>query len=145
MEIEVVKLRYRASRRVNSSHEVHEYAADIGDAAREVMTVLLLDAKNAVIDYHVHSIGTVDASAVYPREIVKQAILKDASGIILIHNHPSGNTEPSLCDKKVTKEMVQGCRFLGLKLVDHLIVGGSSYFSFSDQGLIQEYELSAVA
>jgi len=145
MEIEVVKLQYRATRRVSNPREVCEYASDIKDAAREVMAILLLDAKNGVLDYHLHSVGTVDSSAVYPREIVKRAILKDASGIILIHNHPSGDVEPSPCDKELTKDVVYGCRFLGLKLLDHLIIGGNSFFSFSEQGLIGEYELSAVA
>lgn len=145
MNIEVVKLQYRATRRVNSSREVYEYASDIKDAAREVMAVLLLDAKNGVLDYHLHSVGTVDTSAVYPREIVKQAILKDASSIILIHNHPSGNVDPSPCDKELTKCVVWGCKFLGLKVFDHLIVGDNSFFSFAEHGLIEEYEFSAVA
>jgi DNA repair protein RadC len=144
MEIEVVKLKRRANRCVNSPREVREYAKDIMDAAREVMVILLLDAKNGVLDYHVHSVGTVDSSAVYPREIVKRAILEDASSIILIHNHPSGNVEPSPCDKEITKDIVCGCQFLGLKVLDHLIIGGSAYYSFADEGLIQEYEFEAL-
>jgi len=145
MEIEVPKIHFRATVRLGHSRAVREYAAELKDAAREVMAVLLVDAKNGVLDYHIHSIGTVDSSAVYPREIVKRAIIKDASSIILVHNHPSGDVEPSLCDKELTKDIVRGCRFMGLKLLDHIIIGGDSFFSFYDQGLIQEYELSAIA
>ena len=144
MDIEVLKIQKRATKKVCSSEAVYKYASHIKDASREVMAVMLLDSKNGVLDFHIHSIGTVDSSAVYPREIVKQAILKDASGIILVHNHPSGDSEPSIPDKQLTKDVVFGCRFLGLKLLDHLILGNGNYYSFADQGLIEQYEFDAL-
>ena len=84
--------------------------------------------------------GTVDSSAVYPREILKQALRHDASSLIFVHNHPSGDPDPSESDRMITKELVFSASVMQLKVLDHIIIGNNQYFSFADAGLIEQYE-----
>lgn len=112
---------------------------EYGKADRECMIVIFLDGKNAAIHTEVVSVGTVDSAAVYPREVMKLALMKVASSIILIHNHPTGDPEPSLSDRQITEQIVCGARVLGLKVLDHIIIGRTGFFSFGDRGLIEEY------
>lgn len=104
--------------------------------------LLFLNAKNKVIKIEPHTIGTVDSSAVYPREIFKSALMSDASSIICVHNHPSGDPDPSHSDREITKQIVRGSVLLEIKILDHIILGDKGYFSFADEGLIEEYEVS---
>ena len=107
------------------------------------MLILFLDSKNHVMKIETHSIGTVDSSAVYPREIFKSAILNNASSFICIHNHPSGDPDPSEGDREITKHIVFCSELLQIKALDHIILGDNKYFSFADQGLMDEYEILA--
>ena len=80
--------------------------------------------------------GAVDASLVTPREVYKSAILANASGLILLHNHPSGCTTPSPEDKSLTRILSDGGKLLGIPVLDHIIIGDNAYFSFADAGLL---------
>jgi DNA repair protein RadC len=80
--------------------------------------------------------GTLDASIVHPRDVFREAILETASGILLIHNHPSGNSSPSEEDLRITKQLVEAGRLLGIKVYDHIILAGEDYRSLADEGLI---------
>jgi DNA repair protein RadC len=92
-----------------------------GDVER--FHVLYLDRKNRLISDERMGVGTVDHVPVYPREVIKRALILGASALILVHNHPSGDPTPSEADLAMTKEVQKGCRFLGLTLHDHIIVG----------------------
>jgi DNA repair protein RadC len=124
-----------------SSREVFEYLYHaLRDLKRENFKVLFLDAKNQILEEKTLFEGTVDSSAVYPREIIKDALRYEASSLIFVHNHPSGDPEPSPCDKEITRDLVFAAKVMQLKVLDHIIIGNNCFFSFSDQGLIEEYE-----
>ncbi len=127
----------------NSSREVYEYFDVVAKSDREMFICFFLDTKNHLIKDEVHSIGTVDTSAVYPREIFKSALLYGASSIVCVHNHPSGNPQPSEGDNDITKQIVLGGHLLGIKILDHIVVGDDRYYSYADHGLMDEFEIKA--
>ena len=96
--------------------------------------VLYLDRRNRVISDEQLSIGTVDHVPVYPREIIKRALMLNASALIVVHNHPSGDPTPSEADITMTKEIQKGCKYLGLTLHDHIIVGRGQELSLRGLG-----------
>jgi DNA repair protein RadC len=125
-----------------SSREVFDYLYhSLRDLKKEKFKVLFLDPKNQIIEERTLFEGTVDSSAVYPREIMKEALRYDASALIFVHNHPSGDPEPSLCDREITRELVFAARVMELKVLDHIIIGNNCFFSFADHGMIEDYEL----
>lgn len=103
---------------------------------REVFKVLFLDKANRIKEDADLFTGTVDQAAVYPREIVRKALLLQAVAVILAHNHPSGRLEPSPEDIQVTSKIVSACQTVSVKVLDHIIVGGDGYFSFAEKGLL---------
>jgi len=106
------------------------------DLRKEVFKVLLLNRANRLIKEVTISEGTLEASIVHPRDVFREALLEPAAGIILIHNHPSGNPSPSEEDLRITKQLAEAGRLLGIKVYDHIILGGESYRSLADEGLI---------
>jgi len=125
-----------------SSREVFDYLYhSLRDLKKENFKVIFLDPKNQIIEEKTLFEGTVDSSAVYPREIMKDALRYDATSLVFVHNHPSGDPEPSLCDREITKELVFAARVMQLKVLDHIIIGNNCYFSFADRGLIEDYDL----
>jgi DNA repair protein RadC len=126
----------------HSSREVYDYLCHaLRDLKKERFKVIFLDPKNQVIEEKTLFEGTVDSSAVYPREVIRDALRYEASALIFAHNHPSGDPEPSLCDREVTRDLVFAARVVQIKVLDHIIVGSNRYFSFADQGLIDDYDL----
>ncbi len=126
----------------HSSQEVYDYLCHaLRDLKTERFKVIFLDPKNQVIEEKTLFEGTVDSSAVYPREVIKDALRYEASALIFAHNHPSGDPEPSLCDREVTRDLVFAARVVQIKVLDHIIIGSNRYFSFADQGLIDDYDL----
>lgn len=126
----------------HSSKEVFDYLYhSLRDANTEQFKVLFLDAKNNILEERTFFEGTVDSSAVYPREVIKAAVRFGASSLIFVHNHPSGDPEPSESDREITKELIFATNIMQIKVLDHIIIGNNRYFSFADQGLIEEYEL----
>jgi DNA repair protein RadC len=124
-----------------SSKEVFDFLYhSLRDLRREQFKVIFLDTKNQVIEEKTLFEGTVDSSVVYPREIMKEALKYDASSLIFAHNHPSGDPEPSGCDKELTQDLVFAANIMQLKVLDHIIIGDNRYFSFADQGLIEDYD-----
>jgi DNA repair protein RadC len=126
----------------HSSREVFDYLYHtLRDLRREQFKVIFLDAKNQIIEEKTLFEGTVDSSAVYPREVIRDALRYEASGLIFVHNHPSGDPEPSLSDKEITRDLVFAARVMQIKVLDHIIIGDGRFFSFADQGLIEDYDL----
>lgn len=103
---------------------------------REVFEVLLLNSANVVQKQVRISEGNLNASIVHPREVFKAAIDGLAAGIILVHNHPSGNPEPSGEDKRITRQLVDSGKVVGIPVHDHIIIAGSQYTSFAERGLL---------
>ncbi len=110
--------------------------ASMRDRGTEVFKVLYLDKANRIIAEENLFEGTIDETAVHPREVLKSAFDRRATGIILIHNHPSGRVQPSREDQELTRKLQSVCTPVGIKILDHLIVGDNQYFSFSEQNLL---------
>lgn len=102
---------------------------------RERFVVVLLNTKNAVLSTHTVSIGTLSSSLVHPREVFKPAIQAGAASLVLVHNHPSGKTEPSREDREVTRRLVEAGETLGIEVLDHVVIG-DFYLSFKEHGLL---------
>jgi len=119
-----------------SSDVAAYYLPLMRDLRKEVFKVLLLNRANRLIKEVPISEGTLDASVVHPRDVFREALLEPAGGIILVHNHPSGNPSPSEEDLRITKQLVEAGRLLGIKVYDHIILAGESYRSLADEGLI---------
>lgn len=111
-------------------------AATVADLDREKCIVLLLDNRHRLLEVVTISIGTLDASLVHPRELFKSCIRRSAAGVVLVHNHPSGDPRPSLEDKVLTARIVEAGRILGIRVLDHVILAGQSYYSMREHGLM---------
>ncbi len=105
-------------------------------AEREQFRILFLDKKNALIADEVQQVGTVDHTPVYPREIVRRALELSSTAIILVHNHPSGDPTPSQADIRMTKEIVDVAKAMGITVHDHIIVGREGHASFKGMRLL---------
>lgn len=106
------------------------------DQDRETFVVVCLSSKNNPTAIQTVSIGSLSASIVHPREVFKTAILANAAGVIFCHNHPSGNPEPSNEDTETTKRLVEAGNILGIKVIDHIIIGLDKWISLKERGLI---------
>ena len=109
---------------------------EMGDLKQEHLVTLYLDTKNKIIRKRTIFIGTVNSSTANPREILHYAVKYMATSIIVVHNHPSGDTKPSKNDKNFTKKISEACGFLGVNFLDHMIIGKEEYFSFRENNLI---------
>lgn len=128
----------RAGRRFASARDVSAGIADVfGPLAQETFAIITLSAKNTLLRGHVVSVGTLTGSLVHPREVFGPAIADHASSIVLIHNHPSGDPTPSREDIDVTERLVKCGSILGIRIIDHVIIGADGRFhSFADSGTI---------
>ena len=104
------------------------------DASREVVMALLLDIRHRPVGLHLVSIGSVNSSMLPPAEVLKAALLANASAVIVAHNHPSGDAEPSPEDLAVTTRLREAGPLLGIELLDHLIVGAEGWVSLKERG-----------
>lgn len=123
--------------KIYSSNSIYEYYQDkLKDKLQEYFYCVYLDTKNHIIKDKLLFIGTINESLIHPREIFKEAYLLSASSIICIHNHPSGNVNPSNNDIIMTKQLVEVGKILGIKVLDHIIIGKNNYYSFNDNDLV---------
>jgi DNA repair protein RadC len=106
------------------------------DEIKEKFFVVCLNSANKIIKYELISVGNLNSSVVHPREVFKAAIENNSASIILLHNHPSGNTEPSNEDIILTKKMVEAGKIFDIQVFDHLIIGGNNYTSLVDKRVI---------
>ena len=102
----------------------------------EAFMVIFLNSQNEVLAHETVNEGTIDQVAVYPRRIVEKALARHAAGLIVVHNHPSGYTAPSEDDIRLTRSLKDAAQLLGIRLLDHMIVGQSGHFSFLEKGLL---------
>ncbi len=119
------------------SEEVANYYIPLlKDLKKEQFRVLLLNIKNKVIKEVLISQGSLTSSIVHPREVIKPAVKESAASVIFIHNHPSGDLEPSVDDMEITDRLCKSCRIMGIDVLDHIIVAESGYFSFKQKKLL---------
>ena len=126
-----------------SSQEIFDYLYhSMRDLKKEVFKVIYLNSQNQVIDTIDLFEGTVNSGVISPREVMESAIKHNAVSLLFVHNHPSGNPEPSRSDKELTRDLVYAASIMRIKVLDHIIIGNNRYFSFAGEGLIEEYELN---
>jgi len=122
---------------IQSSENVLDYLRhNLRDRGREVFLVVLLNGRNQVLDIVELFEGTLTTSAVYPREVIKLILEKDAAAVIFVHNHPSGNPNPSKDDQNLTQKLKAACATIDVQLHDHLIIAGNDYTSMADKGMV---------
>ena len=121
---------------LNSPRDVFMYLANIGKLEKEVMHGLYVDVKNKLMCDEIISVGTVSSTYVHPREVYKPALVNSAVGVILVHNHPSGDPEPSSEDIKLTKRLKKVSEIIDIELLDHIIVGKDDYLSMKSEGIL---------
>lgn len=123
--------------RFSSSSDIfHHFHTRLRDLKKEVFMAVLLDCKNRMIKEVRISEGSLTASIVHPREVFNPAIRESAAAVIFVHNHPSGDPTPSREDLEATERLASAGKIIGIKVLDHVIVGNQAYVSFADQGLL---------
>ncbi|MEP5938749.1 MAG: DNA repair protein RadC [Erythrobacter sp.] len=111
-------------------------AIDMAHLTVERVRILYLDTRNRLIDDHHLGDGSIDEAAIHPREVIRRAMDVGASALILVHNHPSGNPEPSQADIQITRKIAEAGRLLGVTVHDHVIIGSEGHVSLRAKGLI---------
>ncbi len=125
----------------SSAKEIFDYLYhSMRDLKKEVFKVIYLDSQNQIIEVNDIAQGTINASTVYPREVIGAAVKCGATSLIFVHNHPSGNPEPSANDRALTRDLVYAGSIMLIKVLDHIIIGNNVYYTFAGEGLIDEYE-----
>lgn len=141
-KLDVVSIRLNKDAPLMSGHPVKSpedavklIGQELCEMDREVVCIINLKSDGTPINCTFASMGALDRSIAHPRELLKATILSNASTMIMIHNHPSGNLDPSIEDSILTDRMIKICDLVGVPLVDHIIVGGdnSNYFSFKEK------------
>ncbi len=123
---------------LSAPDRVVEYirATGIASEEQEHLITLVMDPKNQIRGYYTVVIGLADQAVAHAREIFRYAIMMNASAIVIAHNHPSGNTEPSNDDVRLTADMRDAAKIIDIRLLDHIIVSETSYFSFREKNMI---------
>lgn len=120
---------------LNSSSSVHALLKEeMLSLDRECFLALFLDGRNKLLGIDEISRGSLGSSIVHPRELFKAAILANAAAVICVHNHPSGDPTPSAEDRRITERIRQAAEILGIPILDHVVLGNPSYYSFADNG-----------
>jgi len=123
---------------IKKAEDVLSLVPEIRDKKQEYFICITLDGASRLINRRTITIGTLNASLVHPREVFADAIVDRAAGVIFVHNHPSGNTEPSQEDIEITHRLTESGKILGIEIIDHIIVTKTSFSSFKDNGLLNK-------
>ncbi len=121
--VELPLVREAGTDRIRDPADAHRICSDLADLAQESFHVLTVDARNRLVGRHMVSLGIADASLIHPREVVRPAILDGAAAVVLLHNHPSGDPTPSAEDVRLTRQMVDAGKVVGIRVMDHVIIG----------------------
>jgi DNA repair protein RadC len=134
---QVCSMPLRAGERFSNSKELyHRYRARFFSACKEHFFSLHLNSKNQLIREVLVSIGSLNTSIVHPREVFSPAVRDSTAALIFIHNHPSGDPAPSREDRDCTQRLIQAGKILGIRVLDHIVLGHDDYYSFADAGLM---------
>ena len=138
-KLEVRRMMVRETQKVNANSPqaiAAEFREDFDNLDREHFKIIHLNTKNNIIGVETISIGSLNSSIVHPREVFKSAIIKSSASIICLHNHPSGDTKPSRDDIDITQRLIKAGEIIGIKVLDHLIIGEDNYLSMKEEGII---------
>ena len=138
-KLEVRRMMVRETQKVNANSPqaiAAEFKEDFDNLDREHFKIIHLNTKNNIIGVETISIGSLNSSIVHPREVFKSAIIKSSASIICLHNHPSGDTKPSRADIDITQRLIKAGEIIGIKVLDHLIIGEDNYLSMKEEGII---------
>jgi DNA repair protein RadC len=125
----------------SSSQEIFDYFYhSMRDLKKEIVKIVYLNTQNQIVEFKDLAQGTVDSSYLYPREVIEGAIKSGAASLVIVHNHPSGNPEPSESDKELTRDLVYAGTVMKINILDHIIIGDNKYFSFAAAGMIVKSE-----
>lgn len=133
----ILEARFKRSNYLTNPSLVRGYLqAQLATEEREVFAIILLDSQHGVLAFEKLFYGTIDSASVYPREVIKTVLNANAAAVIIAHNHPSGNPEPSRADIALTTRLRDALNTIDVRLLDHLVVGGSEIVSFAERGLL---------
>jgi DNA repair protein RadC len=122
---------------LESPRAVREYlSVTLGNRPYEVFGVIYVDNRHRLIEWQELFRGTLDGASVHPREVVEEALARNAAACILVHNHPSGVAEPSQADELITRRLKEALSLVDIRVLDHLVVGGGDLVSFAERGLV---------
>ncbi len=138
LELGIRVASYKPQRyKVTNPWDIYKYYMEsMRYAKQEIFKVVLLNTKNEIIADIDVSIGTLNSSLVHPREVFREAIKRSSNKIILMHNHPSGSIKPSKEDKQITSRLIKCGEIIGIEVIDHIIIGDGTYFSFKENVII---------
>jgi DNA repair protein RadC len=129
--------RVRRGRTLTSPRHTREFLRlELAPLGHEVFAILFLDNRHRVIEFVPLFRGTVDGASVHPREVVKEALARNAAAVILAHNHPSGIAEPSAADELITQRVREALALIDVRVLDHVVVTGDAIVSFAERGLL---------
>jgi DNA repair protein RadC len=129
--------RVRGSDVLSSPQIVRDYLrVRLSGLEHEMFAVVHLDSQNRVIDYVEMFRGSVNQTSVYPREVVRECLLRNTAGLVLVHNHPSGSLQPSRADEVLTQTLKSALQLIDVRVLDHVIVAGSDILSMAERGLM---------
>lgn len=133
----ILEERFKRSNYLTNPSLVKDYLkAQLATEEREVFALILLDSQHGVIGFEKLFYGTIDSASVYPREVVKAALSANAAAVVMAHNHPSGHAEPSQADIALTKRLQNALNTVDVRLLDHLVIGGTDAVSFAERALL---------
>jgi DNA repair protein RadC len=131
----------KAGERFSNSREIfNRYRSRFYAARKEYFVALNLNSRNQLIREVLISVGSLSTSVVHPREVFAPAVRDSSAAILFLHNHPSGDPAPSREDRECTSRLCQAGTILGIRCLDHIVLGFDDYFSFADAGLLQQSE-----
>ena len=122
----------------NAADLASYYGPCMRDLKKEKFKAILLDVKNKIIKDIDIWVGSLSESIVHPREVLKEIVKESAASVIFLHNHPSGESNPSKNDLDITERLAGACELVGVKVLDHIILGEDNYFSFAQEGLLKK-------
>lgn len=136
MKIDELRERREPAVKVRTATDVLPVLARYAGRRQEHFVVVILDAAHVVIRVKLVTVGLLNRTLIHPREVLRPAILESAAGVILAHNHPSGNLDPSREDRDITRRMVESGQIIGIPVLDHVIFSKHGYYSFQEAGLL---------
>jgi len=128
--------KYFEGNSIKSSRDIYQLFSYLSKETKEHFIAIHLDTKNKIICVDTISVGSLTSSIVHPREVFKSVLLSSAASIAIVHNHPSGTPEPSSDDINITKRLKEAGDFLGIPIIDHIIIGNGSYISLLEKGFV---------
>ncbi|MDZ7861001.1 MAG: DNA repair protein RadC [Candidatus Krumholzibacteriota bacterium] len=133
----LISVKEKEIRRISSPADVAELMIpEMSSFDREHFRALLLNTRNGILKIVTVAVGSLNAALVHPREIFKEAVISSSAGIIVVHNHPTGDPEPSCEDKDLTERFARCGKLMGIELIDHVIIGGTDFVSMKERGFI---------